>query len=366
MVSRFAVVAGGALLVSTLGAGAPELGKVPVRASAAQLTLAPGSPQLAKLFTWADTATGTATDEYTEPISDNAGETTIDLQSGAPVGGGSNGAIANGIAGSNSPGKACRPVVTKAKGKFTSGGYMVLEGTCLGTRGDILITGFPTVHDDPHMTIEAWTPTAVTAQFPTVSGVPDVTMHVTARVPQSDGAVFVSKEFDAKFIAALGDPVRLPNKYIVNNVCTLYGACSSAPHAPVGTHWDYSEQTGVDVWTVKIPDHFRLHAIRLVHLTTGETSTSTINASDSETTFKVSWREKLNGHVTGTSSKTVTETCSYGLGDGIVNTLLTVSGIPTNANCSTTSTGGTPIQIPTYNNVYRVEPMVRGPVGMTP
>jgi hypothetical protein len=204
------------------------------------------------------------------------------------------------------------------------------------------------------VTIEAWTPTALTAQLPKISGVPDLTMHVKVTV-----GTLSSKTIDANYVAALGDPITLPNKYIKNNVCTLYGACSSAPHSPVGTHWDYSAQVGSDVWTITIPDHFHLQAIHLVHLTSGSTKTTTINASGNEKTFEVAWTEALNGHVTGTSAATTTLSCS---GVGAVS-----FGVPYNPNaCSETTTGGTPVQIPTYNNAYRVEPLIVGPAGMTP
>jgi hypothetical protein len=312
-----------------------------IHASPQVLTLSAGSPALSKLFSWADSAPGTTTTEYKAPDDiTTVSETTIDVGPPGPAGP------------ANAP---CSPNITKAKGKLTSGGYIVIEGTCFGTSGKVDITGFP--NGDPKVTIEAWTPTALTAQLPTISGVPNLTMHVKVTT-----GTLSSKTFDANYVAAIGNPLTLPNKYIVNNVCTLYGACTSAPHSPVGTHWDYSEQSGSDVWTLKIPDHFKLKTINLVHLTTGSTTTSTINSSPSESTFKVAWQEKLNGHVNGTSSQTQTTTCGSDFGQDLSG-FLTGSD---NSTCSTTTSGGTPIQIPTYNNVYRVEPQVVGPAGMTP
>jgi hypothetical protein len=140
--------------------------------------------------------------------------------------------------------------------------------------------------------------------LPTISGVPDLTMHVKVTT-----GTLSSKTIDANYVAALGNPVTLPNKYIVNNLCTLYGACSSAPHAPIGTHWDYSEQTGTDVWTLTVPEHFHLQAINLVHITNGPTKTTTINGSGNATTFTIAWADKLNSSTAGTGSSTTTRTC---------------------------------------------------------
>jgi hypothetical protein len=214
------------LLSATLGAGTSR-SLAPVRGSAQDLTLP--SAQLSKLFSWADGASGTSTKEYAPPAGPVAGvsESTIDV-----------GPIAAVV-----PNAPCSPTITKAKGKLTSGGYLVLEGSCFGTSGNVVLSGFP--NGDPHATTEVWTPTAITVGLPTISGVPDLTMHVKVTT-----GTLSSKTIDANYVAALGNPVTLPNKYIVNNLCTLYGACTSAPHAPIGTHWDYSEQSGTDVWTV--------------------------------------------------------------------------------------------------------------------
>jgi hypothetical protein len=339
---RLATIASAAVLLSaTLGAGALQP-LTPVHANAQELTLA--SAQLSKVFSWADGAPGTSTNEYTPPAGGipSVTETTIDVGALAPA----------------LPNAPCSPTITQAKGKLTSGGYLALEGSCFGTSGNVVLSGFP--NGDPKPTTEVWTPTAITVQLPTISGVPDLTMHVKVTT-----GTLSSKTIDANYVAALGNPVALPNKYVVNNVCTLYGACSSAPHAPIGTHWDYSAQTGTDVWTLNVPEHFHLQAINLVHITNAPTKTTTINGNANATTFTIAWSEKQNSSITGTGSETKTTTCSDSLGSLLAAVLTNDVDQPT-ANCTTSTTGGQPVQIPTYTNIYRVQPMVVGPSGMTP
>jgi hypothetical protein len=298
------------------------------------------------LFTWAGGASGTTSTEFTLPADSFPAVT--------------EGAIDVGVTAVARPNTPCFPAITKAKGKLTSGGYLVLEGSCFGSSGSVTLSGFP--NGDPKPTTEAWTPTAITVQLPTISGVPDLTMQIKV----STGGL-VSSSINANDVAALGSPIALPGKDIVNNVCTLYGACSTYPLAPVGTHWDYSAQTGTDVWTLSIPDHFRLQAIKLVHITSAPTKTTTINAGSSKTTFSVAWSENQNSTIAGTSSETQTTSCSFSFGNDLLDSL-TFDQAHANLfpNCTVTTTGGNPIQIPTYTNIYRVEPMVVGPLGMNP
>ncbi len=271
-----------ALLVGTLAA-TPALvtgSAAHVTAQTIQSALAPGSPVRAKLLSRAWSAPGTTTDEYVPRAADFPPvlETPIDVGAG---GGAHAGATSAGPSGGAAA--PCAPVVTKAKGKLTSQGYIVIEGACFGSDGSVLITGFPAGVVQPK--VEAWTPTAITVQLPTITGVPDLTMQVLVK-----SGARAAKPFEAKYVAAIGDPIPLPSKYLVNNECAggpIPGLCDvSASHPAIGSHADLSQQSGADVWTLSLPAHFRLHAIRLVHLLKGATTTSTIDASSSGKTSK--------------------------------------------------------------------------------
>lgn len=304
MLLRSTAVFAAALLAGTLAATpALETGPaVHVTAQTIQSALAPGSPLRAKLLSRAWSAPGTPTEEYAPRPADfpPVVETPIDVGP-APT--------TQARVGS---GDACAPAVTKAKGKLTSGGYIVIEGACFGKDGSVLITGFPTGLVQPK--IEAWTPTAITAQLPTISGVPDLTMQVLVQ-----SGARSAKPFAAKYVAALGDPLPLPPRYLVNNECAggpIPGLCEvSASHPAIGSHADLSQQSGADVWTLSIPAHFRLHAIRLVHLAKGATTTSTIDASASGKTFKIAWTENANAYMTATTQTQSTSSSGSGLDD---------------------------------------------------
>jgi hypothetical protein len=95
---------------------------------------------------------------------------------------------------------------------------------------------------------------------------------------------------------------------------------------------------------MKLPDHFQLHSIHLVHVASGPLTTSTIVKTSSEVAFSVAWREQQpNGYQTGQQSNcTPMQALVFG-------------------PCGTTT-----VEIPTYQNSYLVEPQVVGPVGMKP
>jgi hypothetical protein len=145
----------------------------------------------------------------------------------------------------------------------------------------------------------------------------------------------------------------------------MYGACSGNPHAPIGMHWDYSAQTGTDVWTLKVPANFHLQAIHLVHITSAPTKTTTINGGANATTFTIGWTENLNSSTAGTGSETKTTTCGIAFSAYLAD-ILTYALAQNYPGCTTTTTGGAPIEVPTYTNIYRIQPMVVGPLGMTP
>lgn len=316
-----------ALLVSTLGAG--EAPKAPVRASVDQLSLKPGDPEAQKIFTWAGTASGSTSNEFQESTQ-LPSETTVDLNERPVVTGATGG---------------CVPQISKVKGTFTSEGYIIILGACLGTSGTVIVSGFPS--GDPHVSNQSWTPTAITVKLPKITGVPNLTMHLAVQTSS-----YLSKPFDVKYVAALGAPKPLPAKYIANDVCTMAGVCSTAPHPPVGAHWNYMEQLGTDVWTLHVPQPFHLHAIRLVHLTSGTMNASTLQSGDGTTTFKVTWKEKQNGQVTGQVTHYVKHCADASIFGGA-------------SFCSTSATGQSSIEVPTYNAAYRIDAEVVGPAGMS-
>jgi hypothetical protein len=295
-----------------------------------------------KIVQTALSAPGPITDEYTPPPDPPAvGETTIDL---------------TGLLASQSetlvtlqqPTKAQQcaagtiaPQIFKAKGKLTSGGYLVLEGACFGNNGTVELGGFPKA---PQVTNEAWTPTAITVQLPTITGVPDLTMHIQVK------RTLTSKSFDAKYTAAMGDPVDLP-------------PCIPANPA-VAVHVDSTNTNGADVWTLTIPTHFHLHAIKLHHLSPGHTSTSTINASSSAKTIEISWAEKS---VTVNVPETITTTTNNASSSTSFWEDVVTGGAAALVNSgSTTSTTTTLVPTTVWTEAYRFDVQVRGPAGMPP
>jgi len=319
-------------------------------------TMLGSGPAHDKIVQTALSAPGPITDEYTPPPDPPAvGETTIDL---------------TGLLASQSetlvtlqqPTKAQQcaagtiaPQIFKAKGKLTSGGYLVLEGACFGNNGTVELGGFP--KGDPQVTNEAWTPTAITVQLPTITGVPDLTMHIQVK------RTLTSKVFDAKFTAAMGDPVDLPPFLIKSNECAANGICVPGDPA-IAVHVDSTNTNGADVWTLTIPAHFHLHAIKLHHISSGHTSTSTINASNSAKTIEISWAEKS---VTVNVPETVTTTTNNASSSTSFWEDVVTGGAAALANSgSTTTTTTTLVPTTVWTEAYRFEVQVRGPAGMSP
>lgn len=348
------------LLAATLGADAPQGLKPGIRATAQQLTFS--SSQRERFSSWADRAAGKTSDAgYTPPATDFQAvpETSIDI---APAG------VTDGA---HLPNAACSPVVTKATGKFSSGGSIVIAGNCLGTAGNVAITGFP--NGNPQVKIVSWTPTAINAQFPIITGVPDLTMHV-----QVTAGTFSLKPFDAKFVASWGDPILLPNKYIVISKCESYMYCGSAPHSPEGVGADYQPTFLTDVWMLNLPEHFHVHAVHFVQLMPAGTEKASIGAGsgNAKTLTVTSAEGTVNGFTPSTTGGKIVETCSVDVTDIVLGIFTAALGDWTsivnfveaaaNSGCSTTTYPGTPILIPTYYTGYRVDVYVRGPAGMTP
>jgi hypothetical protein len=348
-----------ALLAATVAADPP--GRVslrpPANAPALQSILAPGSAVRAKLLTMLESAGGTATDEY-KPAA-------VDFP--APVLTVVEGERLAGAAEAPTPGKAaqCVPKISRVKGELTSQGYMVIEGSCFGPTGNVVLNGFP--NGTPQVTIQAWTPTAITVQFPKIVGVPDLVMQVTVtHGPGSGGSIGSvaaqlaaqltggsSKPIAAKFTAAIGDPIPLPSKYIAMNDCGgALPICLAAPPAmAVGLHVDSAPASGADIWTFTIPEHWHLHAVRLVHLSPSAASSSTVNGSGAQKTMKVAWSESaVQQHADSTSSCSPSTIASLGPFQGPIVQQICAAN---------------PVIGVLYSANYRIEPMVRGPAGMT-
>jgi hypothetical protein len=354
------VVIGTFAFIATIAASPPSLapGNAHLTPNSLKAALASGSSR-DKIVSLTYSAKGTSTDEFTPPPSDGqpVGETNIDLT-------GLTSSQAETGASVLKPDKAQQctagtipPQIFKAKGKLTSGGYLVVEGACFGNSGSVEISGFP--NGDLKVTNEAWTPTAITVQLPTVSGVPDLIMHVQVK------RTLTSKVFNAKFIAAIGDPVDLPVTDMTNNECAGLGVCiAQAPHPAVGIHVDSSKTSGADIWTLKIPDHWHLYAVKLVHITSPHASSSTINGTGSSKTIKISWAEIAK---TVQVPVTTTQTSNSGSSwDSIFEDVVS-GGAAVAANTgSTTSTTTTLQPFTVYTEMYRLEATVRGPAGMKP
>lgn len=357
MTHRIATVLGTAVLLTATLAATPE---------AVRTALAPGSPLRAKLLSIARSSSGPVTEEYTPVAAElqPPPETPIDVGAPAhvPVV-----AHASGLTPAPAP-AACTPQVTKARGKVTSNGYLAIEGTCFGQSGLVLIGGVPpnstTAVTDPiaygvaafPATTQLWTPVAVTVQLPLITGVTDTTIHVYVKTGSR-----LSKPFDAKFTAALGQPVALPSRYITNNECgggAIPGLCDAQGSQPaIGSHADFTQQSGADIWTMTIPEHWHLAGIHLVHLVKGATSTSVINGGGNVKTFKVSWTEDPNSYTTGTQSSS--NASSW---DSIFSDIVTGgAAVAVNTGSSTAQT-----RVTLYTEAYRIEPLIRGPAGMLP
>ena len=363
---RLATVAIGTFaFIATIAASPPSLapGNAHLTPASLKAALASGSSR-DKIVSLTYAAQGTVTVEFTPPPADGqpVGETNVDLSSMA--GGGLAGGQAESAASVQTPDKAQQcaagtipPQIFKAKGKLTSGGYLVVEGACFGNSGSVKISGFP--NGDLKVTNEAWTPTAITVQLPTVSGVPDLTMHVQVK------RILTSKVFDAKFIAAIGDPVDLPVSDMTNNECAGLGVCiAQAPHPAVGIHVDSSKTSGADIWTLKIPDHWHLHAVKLIHITSAHASSSTINGTGSSKTIKISWAEIAK---TVMVPVTTTQTSNSGSSwDSIFEDVISGGAAAAGNTGSTTSTTTTLQPFTVYTEMYRLEATVRGPAGMKP
>jgi hypothetical protein len=339
-------------LVTTIAAG--PLGTVHLTTTDFKASLLSG-PEHDKVVTKVLNAGGPITNEYTPPSTDFTplGETTIDVSALTA-------SEAETLASLTKPDKAAQcasgaiaPQITKAKGKLTSEGYLVLEGSCFGDSGTVELGGFP--NGDPKVTNEAWTPTAITVQLPKITGVNDLTMHIQVK------RTLTSKVFDAKFTAATGDPVDLPFTDIVINECAGLGICLPAPtHEGLGIHVDQSSTNGADIWTLKIPDHFKLDALKLTHVTPGNVSTSTINGSGSEKTIKVTWAEKAT-----TVQVPVTTTTNNGTSSSSIFEDIVTGGAAAAANQGTTTTT-TMVPETVYTETYKLEATVRGPAGIKP
>jgi hypothetical protein len=353
-------VLGAILLVTTIAATPPPLtGRFHLTTAAFKALLTSG-PEHDKLLTKVQNAAGTITNEYTPPASDapsTIGETTIDVTALTA-------SEAETLASLLKPDKAAQcasgaiaPQITKAKGKLTSEGYLVIEGSCFGNSGSVELSGFP--NSQPKVTNEAWTPTAITVQLPKITGVPDLTMHVQVK------RTLTSKVFDAAFTAATGDPIDLPFTDITMNECAGAGICAALPtHDGLGIHVDQTNTNGADIWTLKIPDHFKLDSIKLTHVTPGNISHSTINGSSSAKTIKITWAEKATTVQVPVTTSTTTDNGTSS--SSIFEDVVTGGAAAIGNSGTTTTTSTTMVPETVYSESYKLEATVRGPAGMKP
>jgi hypothetical protein len=351
------VIAGFCAIVLFATVAAGPLGTHPTAADFKSL-IASG-PERDKVLTKVLGAHGTITSEYTPPSTDFPviGETTIDLGSLLAAQGVNAAGFPPPTAAQQCAAGTIPPEIFKAKGKLTSEGYLVLEGACFGNSGTVELGGFP--NGDPKVTTEAWTPTAITVQLPKITGVNDLTMHVQVKRTLS------SKVFDAPFTAAIGDPIDLPFADIVTNECAGSGICAPIPsHSALGIHADPTNTNGADIWTLDIPKHFKLDSIKVTHISSGNTSTSTINGSGNQKTIKITWDEHMQiVNVPVTTSSTSNNGTSW---DSIFEDAVSGGAAAAANQGTTTTTTTTLVPTPVYTEVYKLEATVRGPDGLKP
>jgi hypothetical protein len=119
----------------------------------------------------------------------------------------------------------------------------------------------------------------------------------------------------------------------------------------IGLHVDSAPASGADIWTFTIPDHWHLSGVRLVHLTPSAASTSTVNGSGAQKTIRVAWSEAaIQQHVDPSGS------CS----PSAISSLGPLYGPLMQQACAANPNIGV-----VFAGNYRIEPMVRGPAGMT-
>jgi hypothetical protein len=343
-----------ALLAATVAATPPDH-LTPANAPTLRTILAPGGSAASSLVSKLQSASGAITDVYQPAPTDFPPpvETSLAVSTAAKPS-----PAAQCAAGTN-------PQITHVKGELTSQGYMVVEGVCFGPPGTVVASGFPT--GNPVLTVQAWAPGAITVGFPKITGVPDLIMHVSVtHGPGSSGgltglggvaaqlaAQLGTSQFDAKFTAAIGDPVPLTSKYIAMNDCGgAFPICIAAPPATaIGVHVDSALASGADIWTFTIPDHWHLSGVRLVHLSPSAASFSTINGTGAQKTIRIAWSEAaIQQHADSSSS------CS----PSAISSLGALYGSLMQQFCAANPAVGV-----LYAANYRVEPMVRGPAGMT-
>ena len=183
------------------------------------------------------------------------------------------------------------PVVSHASGSVTPGGYLVVEGLCLGSQGTIRLAGtFPGPWLD--LAVQHWDDGSITASLPSVSGVYDQTVRVEIITGRR-----VSNLVPVAFTAAR-EIVQLPAHFITNVACSQGvnqgDNATTSCEAAAALHWQ--EDTGTDDWQAVLPQGWVLTSLGL---STGFGSILGTEGFDrpspSVETWTVSWQSGIAG-----------------------------------------------------------------------
>jgi hypothetical protein len=131
---------------------------------------------------------------------------------------------------------------------------------------------------------------------------------------------------------------------------------------------------------VNLPEHFHLSAINLIVLKGQVEDDGTISSavladvpnaggSGSSKSFKVAWFTDAVGPLKTQTVQVPTSGCSVDWGDIIVGIVtddyIQIADGVTSSGC-TSGYGWKTVKLPTYDEAYRLQVLVRGPAGMKP
>jgi len=184
-----------------------------------------------------------------------------------------------------------RPSVAHAKGSITPGGYVVVEGLCLGTSGIIRLAGtFSGGWLD--LGVQNWDATSITAAIPAVSGVYDQTVQLQVIAGRQSANML-----DLQFTATR-EIAPLPAHFITNVSCgpgnvagdNAWSSCDAA----AGLH--YQEDTGTDTWQAQLPKEWVLTSLELSTASGTILGTAGFNdAPPDAESWSVSWQSGVIG-----------------------------------------------------------------------
>jgi hypothetical protein len=182
-----------------------------------------------------------------------------------------------------------RPSIVHAKGAITPGGYVVVEGLCLGTGGIIRLAGTFT-GGWLDLTAQNWDATSITAAIPAVSGVYDQTVQLEVIAGRQ------SANMPNLHFTATREILPLPAHFITTVSCSpgnvagdnAWSSCEGA----AGLH--FQEDTGTDTWQAQLPKDWVLTSLELSTASGTILGTAGFNdAPPDAETWSVSWQSGI-------------------------------------------------------------------------